>query len=63
MQWTKEQQPIIHSTANKFLIQAFAGTGKPQRWWTMPFTTFPITHQGQQRPTLSHRCSRRRLLL
>lgn len=28
MQWTHEQYPIIHSTANKLLIQAFAGTGK-----------------------------------
>lgn len=28
MQWTQEQQPIIHSTANKLLVQAFAGTGK-----------------------------------
>lgn len=28
MQWTHEQHPIIHSTANKLLIQAFAGTGK-----------------------------------
>lgn len=28
MQWTQVHQPIIHSTANKLLIQAFAGTGK-----------------------------------
>jgi hypothetical protein len=28
MQWTQEQQPIIHSTADKLLVQAFAGTGK-----------------------------------
>jgi len=24
MQWTQEQQPIIHSTADKLLVQAFA---------------------------------------
>jgi len=28
MQWTQEQQSIIHSTADKLLVQAFAGTGK-----------------------------------
>ena len=28
MQWTQEQQPIIHSRADKLLVQAFAGTGK-----------------------------------
>ena len=28
MQWTQEQQPIVHSTAEKLLVQAFAGTGK-----------------------------------
>ena len=28
MQWTQEQQPIIHSTADKLLVQASAGTGK-----------------------------------
>ncbi|NBA95826.1 UvrD-helicase domain-containing protein [Pseudomonas sp. R5(2019)] len=28
MQWTEEQQPVIESTAEKLLIQAFAGTGK-----------------------------------
>ncbi|SDU29545.1 UvrD/REP helicase N-terminal domain-containing protein [Pseudomonas orientalis] len=28
MQWTQKQQPIIHSTADKLLVQAFAGTGK-----------------------------------
>lgn len=27
MQWTQVHQPFIHSTANKLLIQAFAGTG------------------------------------
>ncbi|GAB0063283.1 MULTISPECIES: UvrD-helicase domain-containing protein [Pseudomonas syringae group] len=28
MQWTEEQQPAIHSSAKKLLVQAFAGTGK-----------------------------------
>lgn len=28
MHWTQEQQPIIHSTADKLLVQAFAGNGK-----------------------------------
>lgn len=28
MQWTQEQQPIIKSSADKLLVQAFAGTGK-----------------------------------
>jgi hypothetical protein len=28
MQWTQEQQPIVDSTAEKLLVQAFAGTGK-----------------------------------
>ena len=28
MQWTQEQQPIIHSTADKLLVQAFIGTAE-----------------------------------
>lgn len=39
MQWTQEQQPIIHSTADKLLVQAFAGTGKTTALLATPHNT------------------------
>lgn len=39
MQWTQEQQPIIHSTADKLLVQALPVPAKPPHWWATPHNT------------------------